>query len=252
MTQHAHEYQALFYQYQQEGSRRSAKLVLPEIVSLLGVTSVLDIGCGVGAWLSVHRTLGVTETVGVDGDYVDRSLLQIANTDFLARDIAQPFDLGRRFDLVECLEVAEHVPHSASETLVDNITRHGDHILFSAAVPGQGGENHINEQPLGYWRDLFEKRNYQMYDFLRPRLRNQKAVEPWYRFNILFFSSRTAAVMLPQQLLASAVSPHAPIPDYSPLSFRCRRLALGMLPHSLVSRLATLKHRLFLRSVKPN
>ena len=91
---------------------------------------------------------------GVDGPYVDRCKLLIDAGDFHAADLAAPIDLGRQFDLVQSLEVAEHLPAAKAEQFVETLTAHGSRILFSAAVPGQGGENHINEQLPDYWRAL--------------------------------------------------------------------------------------------------
>lgn len=250
MPQNPHQYDALFYQYQREGSGRSARLLLPELTGSLAVRSVLDVGCGAGAWLAAHRALGVAETIGVDGDYVDRSLLLIDEASFVPQDITRPFDLGRQFDLVECLEVAEHVPTAASACLVDNIARHGKQVLFSAAVPGQGGEDHINEQPLEYWRDLFVERGYRLFDFVRARVRDNAAIEPWYRFNSLFFAHESVVPMLPAQVRAAELGPTEAIPDHSPLGLRLRKLALRMLPASAVSRLAVLKHRRAVRAMR--
>ena len=106
---------------------------------------------------------------------------------FRPTDVASSFRLGRTFDLVQCLEVAEHLDPSASETLVDNLVAHAPIVVFSAAPPGQGGENHINERPYEFWRDLFEKRGYSLFDFLRPQIRLRLDVEHWYRYNMLVF-----------------------------------------------------------------
>ena len=77
--------------------------------------SVLDVGCGPGMWLAEWLRMGVREIAGVDGDYVPRSALAIPPDAFRAVDISQPFDLGRGFKLVVCLEVAEHVPEAHAE-----------------------------------------------------------------------------------------------------------------------------------------
>jgi len=58
-----------------------------------------------------------------------------------------------------------------------------DVVLFSAALPGQGGVGHINEQPLSYWRSLFAKHGYVFYDAIRPQLWNDDRVAYWYRQN---------------------------------------------------------------------
>ena len=242
-------YDTLFYQYQREGSKRSAHALLLHVVGPLKIASVLDVGCGAGAWLAAHRSLGLSDHVGVDGEYVDRSMLLVASNRFLPRDVSAPFELGRQFDLVQCLEVGEHVPTSASATLVDNIVRHGRHALFSAAVPGQGGEGHINEQQYEFWRDLFAERGYRLFDFIRPDIQADTNIEPWYRYNVLFFCRDDAIAALPAKIVATRVSDHAPIKDYSPAGYRLRKAVMRSLPPRAVSALAVFKHKLVVRSL---
>ncbi|TMJ41769.1 MAG: methyltransferase domain-containing protein [Alphaproteobacteria bacterium] len=152
-----HEYGTDFYRFLASFAVRSAQRVVPELTAALPVRSVVDFGCGQGAWLSVWATAGAT-VVGVDGSYIDRRGLLIDPGDFYAADLAAPINLGRQFDLVQSLEVAEHLPGAKAAQFVDTLTAHGACVLFSAAVPGQGGENHVNEQPLGYWRAIFRER----------------------------------------------------------------------------------------------
>jgi SAM-dependent methyltransferase len=216
----------------------------------LGIKSVLDIGCGAGAWLAAYRDLGVEDLVGVDGDYVDRSMLLVEPCIFKPCDITKPLALGRHFDLVQCLEVAEHIPRGSSNMLVDNIVRHGKQVLFSAAVPGQGGEEHINEQPYEYWRNLFASRGYRLYDFVRPRIRANEKVEPWYRYNIMFFAHDSVSNALPAEVRNARVFDNAPIDDYAPATYRLRKLLVRSLPMRLVSLLAVWKHDLFVRKLQ--
>jgi 2-polyprenyl-3-methyl-5-hydroxy-6-metoxy-1,4-benzoquinol methylase len=65
--------------------------------------------------------------------------------------LIQPLDLEKEFDLVVSLEVAEHLPASAADQFVNTLVKHGKKILFSAAIPGQGGQDHLNEQWPDYW-----------------------------------------------------------------------------------------------------
>lgn len=239
-----HQYNELFYAYIESGSRRSAQVVLPLVLAALKPASVLDVGCGAGAWLAVYRDLGLTTYLGVDGDYVQPDALRIAPDHFRPTDISQAFDLGQRFDLVQCLEVAEHVSADRAEILVDNLVRHGHVILFSAAVPGQGGENHINERPYGYWRDLFRARGYALYDFVRPRILDNRSVEPWYRYNMFLFIHRSMEEGLPREIVNSRLPDHEPIPDVAPFTYHLRRLVLRCLPSTLVSRFARLHHQI--------
>jgi SAM-dependent methyltransferase len=242
-------YDALFYQYQREGALRSARALLPHIAGVLRIQSVLDVGCGTGAWLAAYGELGVSEYIGVDGDYVDRSMLLIPADRFVPRDVAIPFDLARQFDLVQCLEVGEHLPTAASATLVDNIVRHGKRVLFSAAVPGQGGEEHINEQPYGFWRALFAQRGFRLFDFVRPLVQGDDRIDPWYRRNVLFFGHDDVVNELAPTIVAAQVPDDAPIKDFAGVGYRLRKAFLRSLPPRTVSSLAILKHKLFVRSL---
>ena len=103
---------------------------------------------------------------------------------FKAHDLRTPFTLNRKFDLAICLETAEHLPESSSDVLVSNLVSHADRILFSAAVPGQGGQNHINEQWPEYWEAKFAVHGFYFQDTIRPLIWTNPKVEWWYRQNI--------------------------------------------------------------------
>jgi len=232
-----------FYDYIEQGARRSAERILPLVAAPLAPKSVLDVGCGRGLWLAAWTQLGVTDVLGLDGDYLERDRLAIPPAQFRSKDIARPFDLGRRWDLVQCLEVAEHIPPAAGEVLVQNLARHGDRILFSAAVPGQGGHNHINERPLAYWRDLFEQHGYRAFDLVRPRVAADPAIDLWYRFNVLLYVHERALASLPEAVQQTALEAGQSIPSYAPWSWRLRCAVLRPLPVGLVTALARLKNR---------
>lgn len=236
-----------FYSYQQIGSLASARTVVPLLLRHLPVRSVLDVGCGAGAWLAAYLEAGVADVSGVDGSYVRPQQLMIEPSQFRAVDVSGPFRLSRTFELVQCLEVAEHLDPGSSATLVDNLAAHGSAVLFSAAPPGQGGEHHVNERPYEFWRGLFAQRGYELYDFVRPVLRDRHEVEPWYRYNTLLFVRREAAGTLHRDIATTWVPPEERVADVSPLLFRGRKRILAMLPVPVVTGMASLKHRLILR-----
>lgn len=183
-------YDEAFYQHQKEGSLKSAQVVVPMIMRLLNPRSVVDIGCGVGTWLSVYRRHGVQSILGVDGDYVDRRALLIEETDFLPRNLSELLQLDRRYDLAQSLEVAEHLDEEYAERFVATLVGLSDVVLFSAAVPFQLGTEHVNEQFIEYWIHLFQKHNYDAIDCIRPSIWDAADVDVCYRQNILLFSSR--------------------------------------------------------------
>jgi len=160
-------YSREFYNGLQNNVLRSARRVVPIINNLIQPGSVVDIGCGLGTWLSVFREEGVDDIFGVDGHGVKQSLLTIESQQFNHWDLRQRLELDRTFDLVVCLEVAEHLPAASARTLVKTLTGLGHIVLFSAAIPGQGGTKHINEQWPDYWANLFSEFGYRGIDCIR-------------------------------------------------------------------------------------
>lgn len=96
--------------------------------------------------------------------------LEIPEERFLSFELNNPFRIDRQFDLVISLEVAEHLPKECAATFVDSLTRLGPVILFSAAIPFQGGTDHINEQWLDYWAKYFQEKGYVAIDCIRKRI----------------------------------------------------------------------------------
>jgi SAM-dependent methyltransferase len=170
---------------------RAASHVVPFLYKTFRPASVLDIGCGTGTWLKVFSQNDSIHTLqGVDGDYIDMGKLVIPAEWLLKHDLTTPLDLHKRFDLVMSFEVAEHLPGQHAGTFVETLVRHGDVIVFSAAVPGQVGQNHVNEQWQSYWADLFAQHGYRAYDLLRPMFWHNDDVDVWYRQNILVYSKK--------------------------------------------------------------
>lgn len=180
-------YSADFFQGQAGGSEASAAVIVPIVMELLHPTSVADVGCGVGGWLAAFARAGVTDFQGYDGDYVDRGALRIDAARFTPVELRSPFSLGRRFDLAVCLEVGEHLPESCAEHLVAALADSAPCVLFSAAVPLQGGTGHVNEQPQSWWAAKFATRGMRPLDAVRPRIWNDDCVAWWYRQNMLLY-----------------------------------------------------------------
>jgi SAM-dependent methyltransferase len=239
MTKHV--YSADFYDYIDAGSRASARAVAGLLLGEMKIKSLLDVGSGHGAWAAEWQKAGVADVVAVDGAYVNRDQLAIPADLFVAHDLATSLDLKRRFDLVQSLEVAEHLPGDRAAQFVDNLTRHGDVILFSAAVPHQGGEHHVNEQPPEYWRKLFVERGYQAYDWIRPRLAGKGEVKPWYRFNSYIYANAKGAKRLSKSIREARVADGTPLEIGGDLAWLLRRTAVRLIPTALVKPIAMAK-----------
>ncbi|MBE2205426.1 MAG: methyltransferase domain-containing protein [Chthoniobacterales bacterium] len=167
---------------------KSAEIVVGSLLETYSPRSVLDVGCGLGHFIRKFREAGVTDVLAVDGSYLDPGRLCIPQELFREADLTKPFDFGRKFDLVVSLEVAEHLPPSCASQFVDCLVRHGDVILFSAAFPGQGGQNHLNEQWIRWWAREFQRHGYLPSDAIRCKLVSSADLPPWYRFNVLLYA----------------------------------------------------------------
>jgi SAM-dependent methyltransferase len=207
-------YDASFYQAQSGGSERSAQVVLPLLQSWISPQSVIDVGCGVGTWLRVWQQLGVAAVQGIDGPYVDRSQLRIDEALFTPHNLEQPLptSLPRHtpVDLVMSLEVAEHLPASRADSFVADLVRLSPVVLFSAAIPHQGGKGHINEQWPDYWASRFAQHGYVAIDALRARLWNHSEVAWWYAQNLVLYVDQNHLNQLPN--LAALLNPEQPLP----------------------------------------
>jgi SAM-dependent methyltransferase len=152
---------------------------------------VVDVGCGVGPWLRAAADRGIDDYLGIDGDWVPADRLAIPADRLHTHDLREPLRLDREFDLAICVEVAEHLPDAAAPTLVATLTRLAPVILFSAAVPDQGGDGHINEQWPAYWAELFAEHGYAAHDRIRLPVWLDDRADWWYRQNVLLYVDRT-------------------------------------------------------------
>lgn len=161
------------------GAISSAAVIADLAVNLWHPATMIDVGGGEGHLAHAFGLLGTTGLT-VEGD-------DAITTDCKV-DLAHPPypDLGT-FDLATCLEVAEHVPEKHADALVAWLCSLAPLVLFSAAIPGQGGHGHVNEQPPGYWVERFASHRFVGTGALRWRLWDDERVEPWYAQNLLAF-----------------------------------------------------------------
>lgn len=179
-------YDTEFYDIIRPGCRRSAEATLDVIAGHLGavagsVSTVVDVGCGEGWWGRQFQDAGAT-VVGFDGGTAPQAQIPVT-----VCDLTQPIPTTERFDLAICLEVAEHLPESAGAHLVAELVRLADVVLFSAAMPRQGGTGHVNCRPPAYWAARFASEGYGCDGSLRWPIWDLPEVEPWYKSNLLLF-----------------------------------------------------------------
>ncbi|MEO8182836.1 MAG: methyltransferase domain-containing protein [Deltaproteobacteria bacterium] len=170
-----------------QSTAAAAAEIVPILCETLRPRAVVDFGCGLGDWLRAFSDRGVEDVYGLDGNWVPVEKLAIPRERFQVVNFTSEIRLNRRFDLALCLEVAEHFGDEYADKLVDALTRCADSICFSAAVPGQGGYGHVNEQFQDYWVAKFKSRGYRPVDLVRPKIWNNPRVSFWYRQNLLLF-----------------------------------------------------------------
>lgn len=208
----AQNYTESFFADALPGALASARVIVPMLLELMVSNkpqSAVDFGCGLGAWLKALQENGVSSVLGVDGNYVDRRRLQISESVFKVADLERDPPRVEPFDLALCIEVAEHLPEGAARLLVERVAEAAPVVLFSAAVPGQGGTHHVNEKWPSYWAKHFAELGFRMTDPIRPQILGDRRVEWWYRQNLVVFVRTEALGKYPR--LADYAAPTSPL-----------------------------------------
>ena len=185
----------ILHHYNEDHNVTSASIIVPYVLNYIEPKSIIDIGCGLGQWVSVFKRHGANNVLGVDGSHVPKEMRKI--DEFYEFDLRNIKELKNKlqiekyyhdnFDLCISLEVAEHLPEYLADDFISALTDFSNYILFSAAINNQTGENHINEQPHGYWIDKFQQKDYICYDLFRKIFWNNTSVNWWYRQNMYLF-----------------------------------------------------------------
>jgi hypothetical protein len=181
-------------------------IIFPIINSLYNPQSILDVGCGLGTWLKVISDSGIEDFLGIDGIEVRDEDFFVSKENFQKYDLTDSWNIKRKFNLLFCLEVAEHLPSNSASSFIQNLTKHSDTIIFSAACPNQPGQGHINCQWIDYWQDLFNKYGYACYDEIRPLIWDENFPEWWYKQNI-FIAKKDEANAAKEPRIISKVHP---------------------------------------------
>lgn len=182
------------------GSYNSAKIVLKLISSIYEPQTVVDFGCGVGSWLKAAKEIFNGKVLGFDTHIYDGFNMNIDKSEYSMLDITIPLNTTKMFDMAICVEVLEHIEEKYSDEVIKTLCKQSEFIIFSAAVPLQGGTGHVNEQPISYWANKFSKHGYLAIDYLRPHIWNNENVDLWYRNNIIIYVSEKLYFRLRQKI----------------------------------------------------
>jgi hypothetical protein len=199
-------YSGKFFNEIEPGAEDAAGVVVPLLTQWFSPESVLDLGCGSGAWLDAFTRDGVADIYGVDGLEPEVLGLKIPASSYSAVDLSGEWSLSRRFDLALCLEVAEHLPVAAGPLLVDELVRSAPVVVFSAAIPFQGGTHHLNERWQHEWAEEFARHDYRACDCIRPALWADTSVPWWYAQNCIAYVDARVQEELPSDLAGRVVS----------------------------------------------
>ena len=180
-------YDEAFYESQMAESLASARLYLGHLWKFIQPSSVVDVGCGRGMWLKAAGELGATRLLGLDGNWNRQDLMNDPAIRFRSIDLNQRFKV-ELCDVAMSLEVAEHLLAESAEGFVASLASAADVIVFGAAYSGQGGTEHINEQPLSYWAELFAAEGFDVFDVFRPTFWTDPRIPFWYRQNTMVYA----------------------------------------------------------------
>ncbi len=178
----------------------AAEQLVPLLVRKFRPKSVIDVGCGLGTWLAIFQHEGVEEILGIDGDYVDKTLMSLDPQNFIERDLSKPFRLSKKYDLALSLEVAEHLSAVAADEFIKSLTSCSDTVIFSAAIPGQGGQRHINEQFPEYWMLKFAQYGFSLVEDFTEHWDNGK-IDWWYLQNMVVYKKTNVSMKIGDERL---------------------------------------------------
>ena len=215
----ANPYDSTFYLRQQKVALSSAQHIVPLVLELLQPQSVVDVGCGDGTWLSEFQRCGIKTVLGFDGDYVGRGTLKLDTNCFEPRDLQKDYQITRVFELAVSLEVAEHLPAECAVPFVHFLCSLAPAVLFSAAIPMQGGRQHLNEQWQDYWAERFLAEGFNPIDCIRARVWENNSVAVWYAQNTLLYVKRVFLDQQPELLNLAAQHKSLPLNIVHPRLF---------------------------------
>lgn len=220
-----------FYDYSNAAALNAAGEIVPLVLTAIPIQSVLDVGCGSGAWLKILKEQHIQDYQGVDSYLRDPRKLLVGEDRIDMADFSEPFNLTRRFDLVTSIGLAGRLPDNVVDDFVTSLTQHSDVILFSPMSPNPTDAARESEKPLSYWFEKFEKQGFVMYDFIRPHIQYNNLISHWYRYNVVLFIRKTREV--DARVARTVVLDKKAIKDYNPFMVKLRKRLAAAMPRGL-------------------
>lgn len=146
--------------------------IADRIVRDLHPNSFLDAGCAMGFLVEAMHQRGV-DAWGVDvSEYAISQVHESVAERCRAQSLTEP--LERRYDLITCIEVLEHIPPEDADSAIANLCAASDRLLISTTPDDYSEATHLNVQPPEAWAAALAG-----HGFFRDLERDFSYITPW-------------------------------------------------------------------------
>jgi cyclopropane fatty-acyl-phospholipid synthase-like methyltransferase len=175
----------------------SAPAMAATIERIFKPNSIIDVGCGAGTLLAQLKRIGL-EVKGLE--YSDAGIARCREKGVHVEkfDLETEEAIQGSWDVTVSFEVAEHLPESLADNYVRVISQFSPAVIMSAATVGQGGHDHVNEEPHEYWIEKMQRRGFDYDGQTSYQVRVElagKGVASWYVNNTMIFRRKDGAVV---------------------------------------------------------
>jgi SAM-dependent methyltransferase len=156
--------------------------IIDRIIQEFHPQTILDVGCGTGISLEYFLQKNI-DAIGIENSRLAINKSPVSEK-IIRHNLKREMNLKRKFDLVWCFEVIEHIHPRFEPIFLNTLIRHSDRIIISAAIPGQGGHGHFNEQLPEYWVKRFSALRFKLNEDMTECLKN---IDEMHAKNMLVF-----------------------------------------------------------------
>ena len=245
-------YNKIFYDSVEHRASHAASEIASIFQNYFEINSIKDIGCGSGIWArEFEKILRCEKITGYDlesGIKIALSKNRETKINFIPIDFEKDKLNLRSTDLSLFLEVAEHLTPLTALRVIEEICRSSNYVIFSGAIKGQGGTNHINEQSARYWIKEFENNDFVAIDLFRERIKEMKKIPFYYRNNVFLFIQKEEFKKITlltsskgQELFNLKVNSDLPVKDYRKKVQKISYKILSKVNYKIVNKIIILK-----------